>query len=544
MFHLSQLSFIIFLTALLILTVQAIPSNVWHISILQGPAPPPEKGPPVSASALRDLSFLPVQIGSIVGAYILSVIAIGIALLLVGRRLRRAAQSSPLTLAMQMMRPTQSNTSNVFDPSPISPTANNPYSLSPNSTIDMKSSTWPSPEKTKSGTHWPSIGKGHKKQTSMQSSVVTFDESVIEDDRVKNQQEMDRLYAAVVEHDIQRSTSRLDLADKQTPQSPPELQHLRSSSAYQQPTSAVSRAETKSPSRTLTVSPRQQTRPSPLTIHSRASSRSSFGSFGKKRSIRNLPISPPMGSPELASNHGSMYGDSEPLSPRFYDPGPPPPTPPVRQHDSIPEDGYEPFQQQSPRSAESSEYNHAPFQQQGPRRAEASDYNHAPRTSIPTIRTAFEGSATRPPVQPSRSDNDIPLRELTKHKRTPAPLALRTNNGSSAPPGQQFPLRSAPLPLRNPRTLGYTSERPPSTIKATVLERKLPEHRIPGTPRTGVPQTPYSPYMPFTPLTPITPSRLVTKQERKRREKEDGRRVATIDDAVEEEADMWGSGYP
>jgi len=55
--------------------------------------------------------------------------------------------------------------------------------------------------------------------------------------------------------------------------------------------------------------------------------------------------------------------------------------------------------------------------------------------------------------------------------------------------------------------------------------------------------TPYSPYMPFTPLTPMTPSHLVTKQERKRKEKEEGRRVATMEDAVVEEADMWGDAY-
>jgi len=49
--------------------------------------------------------------------------------------------------------------------------------------------------------------------------------------------------------------------------------------------------------------------------------------------------------------------------------------------------------------------------------------------------------------------------------------------------------------------------------------------------------------MPFTPLTPITPSRLVTKEERRRKEKEAGRRVTTIEDAVPEEADMWGESY-
>lgn len=195
----------------------------------------------------------------------------------------------------------------------------------------------------------------------------------------------------------------------------------------------------------------------------------------------------------------------------------------MRQPASIPEDGFG-------------------ASQFTPRRADFPDLNRAPRISIPS----FQASEvpTHPQIQPSQSDNDIPLRELTKQKRTPAPLALRTDSAPSSAPTNQHPLRSAPLPLRNLRPAGYNSDRPASTIKATVLERKAPDRRVPYTPRTGVPSTPYSPYMPFTPLTPMTPSRLVTKQERKRREKEEGRRVATIDDAVEEEADMWGNGYP
>ena len=62
-------------------------------------------------------------------------------------------------------------------------------------------------------------------------------------------------------------------------------------------------------------------------------------------------------------------------------------------------------------------------------------------------------------------------------------------------------------------------------------------------PLTGVPQTPYSPYMPFTPLTPLTPSRLVGRQERKRREKEEGRRVVAREDQVLEEGELWGDAY-
>ena len=517
MFHRPQFSTLYFLLVLLISSSSALPSSIWHVSIFEGPAPSPEDGPPLSASALRDPSYLPVQIGSIVGAYIFFVIVIAVALLLVGRRLRRAAQASPRTLAMEMMRPFKSEIPKSFDPSPITPATNNPYGPSPVSALDMKSS-WPSPGKTKSGSTWTSFGKGHNKQPSMQSSVVTFDESVIEDDRTKNQQEMDRLYAAVMEHDEQKSTSRVDLAGQNITQHPPELQHLRQDPATQPVSPVLSRSDTKSPTRITTASPRKQTKPSPITIHSRASSRSSLGSFGKRRGIRNLPISPPMGSPDLVPEHVSIYGESEPLSPRMYEPGPPPPTPPSRQYDSIPE-------------------NRQDTSRLSPRHAGFLNFHRTPRTAAPTTERFAEPVRQFEEPPASQGDNHIPLRDFAKQKRTPAPLALRTGTSTSTNT-QQLPLRSAPLPLRNPNPV---VNRPTSTIKATVLERNTSDLRGP---RTGVPSTPYSPYMPFTPLTPMTPSRLVTKQERKRREKEEGRRVVTVEDAVIEEADMWGDAYP
>ncbi len=504
-----------FLLALLSSTVKAFPSNIWHVSIEKGPAPAPEDGPPLSASAIRDRTYLPIQIGSIIGAYLLFVLIAGSALLLVGRRLRRAAQASPRSLAMQMMKPARVDPSNAYDPSPISPSSNNdPYGPSPVSTLDMKSS-WPSPDKSR-GSVWKSSLKGHKPQTSIQSSVVTFDESVIEEDKAKNQIEMERLYQTVMEHDEQKSSSVINISEGQ--QHPPEFQHLRSTSGAPIPPPEL---RARSPTRTLTTSPRKSTRPSPITTHSRTSSRSSFGSFGKKRGIRNLPISPPMGSPDLAPEHNIMYSEAEPLSPRLYQPGPPPPTPPQRKQTSDYEDRLD-STRLSPKSAE--------FRQSV----------RSPRTSIPTLQTYPEYST---PTE-QEFGNKAPKthqREATKGKRTPAPLALRTQ--VNVAPSQQLPLRSAPLPFRNLNSSRYNPDRPPSTIKATVLESKAPNQHL-GPPRTGVPMTPYSPYMPFTPLTPMTPSRLVTKQERKRREKEEGRRVATLEDAVEEEGDMWGDAYP
>lgn len=228
-----------------------------------------------------------------------------------------------------------------------------------------------------------------------------------------------------------------------------------------------------------------------------------------------------MGSPDLAPEHNIMYSEAEPLSPRLYQPGPPPPTPPQRKQTSDYEDRLD-STRLSPKSAE--------FRQSV----------RSPRTSIPTLQTYPEYST---PTE-QEFGNKAPKthqREATKGKRTPAPLALRTQ--VNVAPSQQLPLRSAPLPFRNLNSSRYNPDRPPSTIKATVLESKAPNQHL-GPPRTGVPMTPYSPYMPFTPLTPMTPSRLVTKQERKRREKEEGRRVATLEDAVEEEGDMWGDAYP
>lgn len=532
-----QLSHVAVLQTLLFTAASA--NSIWHVSIWEAPAPPPSKGPPIAASSLRDLSYLPAQISAIAGAYVFSLIVIGSAILLVGRRLRRAAQASPRTLAMEMMKPVKADVPKAFDPSPISPATNNTlYGPSPQSAVDMNT-MWPSPNPNKSpnmsvrNSGWGSISRGHKKQApSILDSVITFDESVIEDDKERNQKEMERLYAAVLEHDEKKTTSVTEFGDEQ--QHPPELAHLRTPHSV---SVAPPRSDTKSPARTATKSPRVSSRPTPLSLHSHNSSRSSLGSFGKKRRNRSLTISPPMGSPDLIPHYNDHYGETEPLSPRIYDdPGPPPPTPPQRQATRSREEQLD-STRLSPRSAQ--------FREASIR---------TPRTSIPAIpaiSTIPESHPSRPTFVSRNSDRSASGRDLTRPKKAPAPLALRTQALNNPAPTQdsfqQLPLRSAPLPLRSQHPTNYNSDRPPSTIKATVLERPAPRISVrtprTGVPMTGVPMTPYSPYMPMTPMTPMTPSRLVTKQERKRREKEEGRRVVTIDDSVEEEADTWGDAY-
>ena len=503
------------LSSFLLLYTRGVSSkDIWHVSIFEGPAPPPGKGAPIQASALRDKSYLPAQISAIVASYVFSLVVIGTALLFVGRRLRRSAQASPRSLSMEMMKPVRAGVPKAFDPSPVS------HGASPNSAADMKK-FWPSPVKNFRGSdNWGSVKRGHQRAPSeSQASVVTFDESVIEDDKARNEREMERLYAAVMEEDEKRSrsNSNVNLPTQQQPQRLPELQHLRDV----HPPSGPPRTETKSPARTLTKSPRTTSKPTPLSLHSHNSSRSSLGSI-RKHGVRGLPISPPMGSPGIAPDYNDGYGDSEPLTPKYYgDPGPAPPTP-----DDI-------------------NYGR---QRQGPNENDRLSPRDArfPRTSLrkggsvpqsPTVQTIHEVDS-RPMLVSRDSERSV----SSKHKRgQPPSLSLHTQATAGAST-QQHPLRSAPLPLRNNHPTNFNTARSDG-IKSTVVESRAPSQHL-RTPGTGVPMTPYSPYMPRTPLTPMTPSRLVTREERRRAKKEEGRRVPTIDDAVEEEADMWGAAYP
>lgn len=104
------------------------------------------------------------------------------------------------------------------------------------------------------------------------------------------------------------------------------------------------------------------------------------------------------------------------------------------------------------------------------------------------------------------------------------------------------------LPLRNP-AYGTGAIVPPTPVKTTYVMPKLKKGmqgpRTAGlTPMTGAPATPYSPYMPFTPVTPITP-RLVGRKERKMMNKENKKRVMTINegDMVKSADEMFGGDY-
>ena len=293
-------------------SVRATPTDYkspFHVDILRDPAPPPDQGPPGSAGALRDRSKLKYEITGIALSYVVFTGVILSLLFTVGKRRRRSSESSNRTLDMEMVKPSVNQAAIGVKPSPVASSANWP------SPTDSDIKPWASP----TGNHYY-----HYSQT----SVSTFDDKVIETDKARNQSEMERLYAAVMAHDEEKE-SRLASPPKSPAHYPPELQHLRSMNGSAPPAQQpeLAPAEPKSPTHSRASS--RLTKASPLSFfqsgHSRASSAASNKQRPRRISIRELPISPPLGTPDLVQS--VAYNDEQPLTPRLYTPGPPPLTP-------------------------------------------------------------------------------------------------------------------------------------------------------------------------------------------------------------------------
>ncbi|KAK5132726.1 hypothetical protein LTR08_008692 [Meristemomyces frigidus] len=350
-------------------------TDLWAVHIDNGPAPSPEDGPPFSAHATRDRALLPYQIAGVVGSYVATVVVVGTLLLTVGRKLRRRAQdmaARPTEMVKPMGR--------AFDPSPISP-------------LSSSGRSWYSPRKLRSKKSASgSVRSGVSNLVSPGlASVVSFDANVIESDRQQRQEEMERLYAAVVAQDERKSqtaiitTSEVPVAAP--PTSPPRysarrapprlvtdapaLRHLQVNSGQWSPRSPTTpkspvraiyppdspmppmpsspagpiRAEYPTtplsphfadqlPPRTSDLRPVRDTRTSSYgSSRSFASTSTTVAGTGRKarKSLRHLKI----GAPIQSAGDDNSDGARTPLSPRFYtDPGIPPEPPTARTLDS------------------------------------------------------------------------------------------------------------------------------------------------------------------------------------------------------------------
>lgn len=430
----------------------------------RNPPPSPEDGPPASAHASRNKDLLPAQICAIVGGYVVTVLIWGILLLTVGRRMRRKVEASGnLELELVTKRTT-----------------------APTSPISARSATsWT--KRIFKKERGPDSPSATSPTSPAVNSPTSFDQSVIDADRERANLEMERLYAAVMDHDRKKSLSSL-ASDNEPHQRRPSAintSHMTSHSNPSSPVKAIYPPGFNQNGPPTAPLPREQSRlrdeappASPRSILSKKSHTSVGSSSSKTRfNLKNLRISGPI----QKYPHDRDEEARTPLSPRIYHPGAPPSPPSMHTSPTTPhtvEEAYEQLDEPQP----------------------------LPRPAPHRTASASSSSAQPyPTIDP------------------PKPRSATSSNAN-------LPLRGYAEPLKSP------------SLRTTVLDRR-PDKLSMTTPKTGVPYTPYTPYMPFTPVTPVTPH-LVTKKERKAVAKMNGRRAVTTDDQmVQSPKEIFGDAW-
>jgi hypothetical protein len=554
------------------------------LNIDRAPAPPPELGPPLSRNASRDKSLLGAQIGAIVGAYALFVFVLACYVALVGRRLRAYALGGPAAssdIEMGKASPTTAVASqHPFEASPVSP-----------GTTAFANSASPSKAGTQGGHFaWPSPTK--------QNFTGVFDERVIQDDKAQRERDMERLYAAVMEHeaasastsslrDLRRGTAKDDsavtaagrpAAAAVTASSPkrktPRFLRALTSPTLRSPTKSQASQASQASQPGSPLSPKQQKRKSKKDDEALQSLGTSGGGH-RKGGIRGLSISKPVPTPTFSLQSRGPASDEEPLTPHH-----PPPSPPTSQ-DATQSTGVAPAAAAAAAAASAStddielallgdppSSSSTPVSSTGRPRVPALQLSK-PRPRVTTAAAAGKSNSSLPlsppqsPPPPSHQQQQQHHHHhyhQQQHHPQSSNVSLPASSSTSLPLRQQQ-LHNSPstLPLRSLNTaLGANPSA--STTKVTIVER--PERlssaflspataggtrRATAGLRTGQP-VPYSPYMPFTPVTPITPG-LVTRRDRKAREKReertaDGHRARkVVTEMVKGDDELWSSGY-
>ena len=408
-------------------------------------------------------SRLPYEICGIVGGYLFTVLIWALLLITVGRTMRRKALNPPKALELAM------------EPEP----SRSPRHPAP-----------PTPMAARSAPSWLKKFKkgdsiaGSTPVSPMIQSPTSFDQTVLDANRERAQAEMERLYAAVMDHDAKKHSRQASTEDA----APIPDQHRRRPSALSTDTTPISPVRAIYPPSYPNMQPPQplprnslRDRDSNTTVPASPRSilkRPSATPKSPRFNLKNLRISAP-----IQSYGGASPTDEArtPLSPRFYpDPGVPP-SPPI--HEISPT---------------------------------------TPPLPAPSLQ----------PIASPRRPRDLTLTISPPPPQVPRiTVGTPSQRSANATPTSSLPFRA------------YTSTTPVSPgIQTTILSHDPAKHSL-QTPRTGVPFTPYTPYMPFTPVTPVTPH-LVTRRERREKKKE-GRGLRGVQEEimVQNPKDIFGEAY-
>lgn len=549
------------------------PSNPLNID--WDPAPAPEDGPALSAGAIRDPAYLPIQIGGIVGSYAVSLVLVAIGLLALAKTRREHLRAGEAVESGELELPTfqfevagfkteeeyfqaiqqyneqqelagqqqqQQQQYAAHQPYPQYP-AQTPRSLHPSVPYPLQ--TPKSPYKNFSRPDYSPaspIKSEHSNAFTIPSPASTLiapgydlavDQSVILSDREMAQQQLEDMYKHVMEQEEAKAQGRV----YQGPILPSPQQSKPGTPASQGGT--LKKEKNRPMGLNLDRDEKAQSRGSSIL--------SSILKSPRKKSMKAVTISSPIMTP--MSGTFPRYGEGEEMNaipPRQYAPVPPPPVPTDRNPSY--------FQRRntgntmpltpemSPTSATSIDGRlDAVLARQSRDTKEPShtrDNSAMTDSSVDPVSAASEKSTSHLiglPTSPKPGVNRFP--SLPASPRPGQQSFPRDSTLPASPkPGQTFQQQqqqqreagqptfqraNAPAAIRMGGALPLRAYEPslasPRMGQQTVFTRAGPLSPGLGTPFTGA-AVPYSPYQPFSPVIPMTPS-LVTKEDRKRMRK-------------------------
>ncbi|RGP71167.1 rna polymerase ii transcription initiation nucleotide excision repair factor tfiih [Fusarium sporotrichioides] len=436
-----------------------------------------------------DTTYLPAQIGGIVGAYAVSLVLVAITLLALSKKRREHIAAGIDEVDFSVRKDIVS---------PDFPQAV-PTSLN---IITDTSFVKPGFPDLQDGVN-PYIHPSPNSSIGAPGTNPFVDPRVVAVDRVMAQSQLEDMYKHVLEHEDAKKRGLV----YEVPLPP---------TAHHQPRPSASGSALSLKSSVSSPSKKERTKPATLNLsasreektQSRTSSFLSALRSPKKKAMKGMSISSPLMTPQTGEFPRQEYQEMNAIPPRQYAPAAPPPVPtnqapygsptvPAKTHAALPTPDISPesvlsiderIGNQLPPPGHHRQVSYAPSERD-PESA-TSEHSQVPLVGLP--------SSPKPGARfPSLPASPKPGQTF---QRANAPTAVRT--------GGSLPLRAYEPALASPNTIAQTT-------KQTVFERKGPLSPSGAmTPHTAG-AVPYSPYQPFTPCMPVTPS-LITKEDRKR----------------------------
>ncbi|KAK0672016.1 hypothetical protein QBC41DRAFT_38392 [Cercophora samala] len=505
------------------------------------PTPSPEDGPPLSANAVRDPSYLPIHIGAIVGAYGFALVIVAILLLALLKTRRTHIRNGELPeeergllafnpFTQQFLSEEEYKKqleqyqvqAEQYQAGQLQPEHQQQYlghnlgqklSLQTDLPAHTRNYSLPSasPLTARDRLGGPlspaksqfSIATAHSPTSTILACGIdlSVDQTVVGRDRAMAQNQLEEMYRHVMEQERAKAEGRA--------YEPPPM--LTSPSTKSVNTMPPTPGSTK----------RERNKPSNLNLaqdskkESRSSSLLNFLKSPRKSKAQGsgMVISSPILTPMTGTFPRQEEQEMNTIPPRHYAPPVPPPVPhggssdlPFRRNNNVGSSSQHlPTPDISPVSTQSID-SRIDAAVAAPRHHNRDNSNDEPPSA-----TSSTSGLVGLPTSPKPGVNRFPSMDSLPASPRPGQTSFsRPNAPSAVRAGGALPFRAYEPAVTSPSAASF------GTTKQTVFTRPDRDAGLPTgqrTPWTGAP-VPYTPYQPFSPVIPVTPS-LLSKKERK-----------------------------